>query len=50
MKQVIMQYTYRTRLKNKNMEKYSVVFISAELKLTTENAEIKSPQKKPLIQ
>jgi hypothetical protein len=31
------------------VEKYSAVFISAVLKLTAENAEIKSPQKKPLI-
>jgi hypothetical protein len=28
------------------VEKYSAVFISAVLKLTAENAEIKSPQKK----
>jgi hypothetical protein len=31
------------------MEKYSAVFISAVLILTAEKAEIKSPQKKPLI-
>jgi hypothetical protein len=44
-----MQCTYRTRLKNNNMEKYSAVCFSAVLKLTAENAEIKSPQKKTLI-
>jgi hypothetical protein len=31
------------------MQEYSAVFISAVLKLTAENAEIKSQQKKPLI-